>query len=128
MRIYPGRGNSGLGSSYVSHSALSGSSQIGLGRWDADGAPDNAFRSGNSMTWLAGNGPGGLSGSAKSLSVDLTGYDWVIGAGDVTGDGRPDLVARSSADGLLWVLPGTSTGFGPRRYLGQGFKTFDLAG
>jgi len=128
MRIYPGRGTAGLGASYVSHSAISSTKQIGLGRWDSDGAPDNAFRSGNSLTWLPGNGPGGLSGSAKSLSGDLTGYDWVIGAGDVTGDRRPDLIVRSATDGLLWVLPGSASGFGTRIYLGQGFKGFDLAG
>jgi hypothetical protein len=128
MRIYPGRGTAGLGASYVSHSAISSSKQIGLGRWDGDGAPDNAFRSGNSLTWLPGNGPGGLSGSAKSLSGDLAGYDWVIGAGDVTGDRRSDLIVRSATDGLLWVLPGTTSGFGTRIYLGQGFKGFDLAG
>jgi hypothetical protein len=127
MRIYPGRGAKGLKPSYVAHSAVTAGRQIGLGRWDSDGAPDNAFRSGGTLSWLAGNGPGGLTGSRKSFSLDLTPYDWVLGLGDVNGD-RPDLVVREKATGYLWLLPGTATGFGARRFLAEGFAGYDLAG
>jgi hypothetical protein len=128
MRIYPGKGASGLKTSYVAHSAVSAKRQIGLGRWNSDGAPDNAFRSGDSLSWLAGNGPGGLTGSKYSLGVNLAAYDWVLGLGDVNGGRRPDLVVREKATGYLWLLPGTSTGFGARRFLAEGFAGYDLAG
>jgi hypothetical protein len=127
MRTYPGKGVSGLKPSYVAHSAVTAARQIGLGRWNGDGAPDNAFRSGDSLSWLAGNGPGGLTGSKSSLGVDLAPYDWVLGLGDVNG-GRPDLVVREKATGYLWLLPGTGTGFGARQFLAEGFAGYDLAG
>jgi hypothetical protein len=128
MRIYPGRGTSGLAPSYVAYSAVTAGRQIGLGRWNSDGAPDNAFRSGDALTWLAGNGPGGLTGGRGSLSVDLGGYDWVLSLGDVDRNGRPDLVVREKTTGYLWLLPGTTTGFGTRRFLAEGFGGYDLAG
>jgi hypothetical protein len=127
MRIYPGRGLNGLKTSYVAHSAVSAGRQIGIGRWNSDGAPDNVFRSGDTLSWLAGNGPGGLTGARRSFSLDLAAYDWVLGVGDVDGY-RPDLVVRERATGYLWLLPGTATGFGPRRFLADGFAGYDLAG
>jgi hypothetical protein len=43
-------------------------------------------------------------------------------------NGHPAVVAREKKTGNLWVLPGTTTGFAPRVFLGQGFKGYDLAG
>ncbi|MEU1512580.1 VCBS repeat-containing protein [Streptomyces sp. NPDC005811] len=37
-------------------------------------------------------------------------YDVLTSPGDVTGDGRPDLVARASATGTVYLFKGTSTG------------------
>ena len=127
MRIYPGRGDR-LRPSYIAHSALSASRQLGLGRWDGDGAPDNAFVSGGRLTWMQGNGPGGLTGARQSVSgVDLSRYDWVLSAGDVDGRNGPDLVVRQGK--LLWLLRSTRNGgFAPRRFLADGVGGFDLAG
>jgi hypothetical protein len=55
-------------------------------------------------------------------------YDWLQSVGDATGDGRPDLVARESATGTLWLLPGTANGFAPRRLVAVGFGGYDLSG
>jgi hypothetical protein len=126
MRIYPGRGT-GLKPSYVAHSAVSAQRQLGLGRWNADGAPDSGFLANGQLTWMKGNGPGGLTGSRYSVGPDLSRYDWVLGVGDVDGRNGPDLVVREK--GLLWLLPATRKGgFGQRRFITQGVGGYDLAG
>lgn len=127
MMIYPGRGPLGMGRAYVSHSALTASGQIGLGRWDADGAPDNAFRVSGQLRWMKGNGPGGLFGGTGAL-LDIAAYNWVLSPGDVNRDGRPDLVVRLRSDGSLMLVPGAASGFGAPRALAPGFSGYDLAG
>jgi hypothetical protein len=127
LRIYPGRGAVGLKQSYPAyHTAISGA-QIGVGRWNADGAPDTLVRSGPRLTLYAGNGPGGL-GSPSRLPVDLSPYDWVIGVSDLTLTGHPDLLVRQKGTGLLFALQGTPTGLLAPVYLGQGLGGYDLAG
>jgi hypothetical protein len=128
MRIYPGNGRTGLRASYVAHSAISASQQLGIGRFTADGSPDTVLRSStNRFTLYPGNGPGGLTGGSAIGSLD-SGYDWVLSDGDVDGDGREDLVVRRASNGLLWMLPGTPSGFGERRPMVDGMGRFDLAG
>ncbi len=128
MRIYPGNGLNGLRSSYVAHSAVSATTQLGAGRWDGDGAPDNLFRVSNRLKVIRGNGPGGLTGSSTTISTDLSRYDWVLSPGDVNRDGRADLVVREKATGYLWLLAGTSGGYKDRRFLAEGYGGYDLAG
>ena len=127
IRIYPGAGLKGLRPSYEAHSRITAGRQVPVGRWDGDGAPDSLFRVGNKLTLFPGNGPGGLT-SPKPLGVDLAPYDWVIGVSDVQLHGHADLVVREKATGDLWLLPGTATGFGARRYLASGTGGYDLAG
>jgi hypothetical protein len=129
LRIYPGNGVKGLRASYVAHGKVTATTQLGAGRWDSDGAPDNLFRLDNKLTVLRGNGPGGLTGSPRTIpSVDLARYDWVLSPGDVNRDGRADLVVREKATGYLWLLGGTTGGYRPRRFLAEGFGGYDLAG
>ncbi|WP_322871784.1 FG-GAP repeat domain-containing protein [Streptomyces goshikiensis] len=56
-------------------------------------------------------------------------YNKLLGAGDITGDGRADLVARDSDGGALWVYPGTGSGSAPlgdRVKIGTGgFNSFN---
>jgi hypothetical protein len=57
------------------------------------------------------------------------GMSELTGAGDFTRDSRPDLIARSTTTGELFVYPGTRTGFAPRMRIGTGWKPMrDLAG
>ena len=63
LRLYPGNGLTGLKPSYVAHSAVTAGDQVGIGRWDSDGAPDTFFRRDNRLNVLFGNGPGGLTRS-----------------------------------------------------------------
>ena len=119
--VFPGKGNAALGTYKVLNSTLKATALLDLGRWDSGGTIDTGVLNGT-LGWLASS-----LGSPKSLSADLSGLTGVFSAGDVTGDGRRDLVGRG-ANGTLWMLPGISTGFGTRRYLGGGFAGYDLLG
>ncbi len=127
MTLYPGRGLAGLKKGYPAYGAISSGSQIGIGRWNGDGAPDSLIRQGGSLTVYAGNGPGGLSSPSK-LPIDLSPYDWVIGVSDLQLSGHPDLLVRQKGTGLLFALQGSPTSFRKPLFLGQGLGGYDLAG
>ena len=101
--------------------------EIEQGRLAQNGA---ASLYGNALDNLlyAGNGPGGLTGRARALDLDLAPYDWVIGVSDAGVVGHADLVVRERATGHLWLIPGTKAGFGKRRFLAEGMGGYDLAG
>ena len=52
----------------------------------------------------------------------------VIVSKDSDGDKIPDLLAREKATGYLWLIPGTGSGFGTRRFVAAGFGNYDLGG
>jgi hypothetical protein len=127
MRIYPGDGASSFLYSYVAHSSISSNRHTGLGLWDADGSPDSLLRRGDGVLLLfRGNGPGGLL-NPTAVGKGANGYDWLQSVGDATGDARPDVVARESSTGKLWLLPGAAKGFGLRRLVADGFAAYDLS-
>ncbi len=114
MTIYPGRGLAGLKKAYPAYGAITAGSQIGIGRWNADGAPDTLIRKGARLTLYPGNGPGGLSRPSR-LPVDLSPYDWVIGVSDLTRTKHPDLVVRAEGNRPALRPPGHDLGLpGPR--------------
>lgn len=128
MRIYPGNGANGFRSSFVAHSAISSNNQVGAGLWNSDGSPDSILRRPDgSLVIYPGNGPGGLMNPRK-LGLVARRYDWLQGVGDANGDGRADLIARERSTGVLWLLPRDGSGFAARRFIGVGFKNYDLGG
>jgi hypothetical protein len=128
MRLYPGNGLLGVEPGYVAHSAISAARQVGVGRWDGDGAPDTLLRSGDTLSVYPGNGPGGLTGR-QALGFDATRYDWVLGVSDLRLTGHGDLVVREKATGRLYALTVTAKkGITSRRLLGQGMEVYDRAG
>ncbi len=56
-----------------------------------------------------GNGDGGISSTPSVAGTGWAGFTAVFGAGDVNGDGYPDLIARA-AGGALMLYTGTGTG------------------
>ncbi|CAN5172919.1 hypothetical protein BH09ACT11_BH09ACT11_03030 [soil metagenome] len=129
MQIFAGLPNGGLGSGYGAHSAISAATQIGVGRWDGDGAPDSLFRTDARLTMFPGNGPGGLTSGSKGLKADVSRFDWLLGVSDITGgSGHADVIARSKVTGNLYLLAGSASGLADPRLLGEGFGAYDLAG
>ncbi|MFD6890303.1 FG-GAP repeat domain-containing protein [Streptomyces sp. NPDC059957] len=65
-------------------------------------------------------------GSAyKKVSSDWKLYDSLVSTGDLTGDGKADLLARSSASGYLYLYPNNGAGgFAPRVKVGTGWNIY----
>jgi hypothetical protein len=118
MRIFPGNGKTSFLVPILAPASLRTFNQVGPGVFKPASLPGSAFLSSDGSFVPFGRTTG---------AGDLAGYDWIIGPGDVNGDGMADLVARGSG-GLLWLLPGTSTGYGERRFLGAGYAGYSLGG
>ncbi|MFJ4949524.1 FG-GAP repeat domain-containing protein [Streptomyces sp. NPDC088760] len=72
---------------------------------------------------LQGTAGGKLSARTKTAS-HWTGYKKITGAGDFTGDGRADLVARDTS-GTVWRCDGNGKGsFGGRVKIATGWKGY----
>ncbi|NCT91330.1 hypothetical protein GXB85_10250 [Cellulomonas sp. APG4] len=73
-----------------------------------------------------GDGRGGF-GRMHSLGNGWSGYDTVLGAGDVTGDGVGDLVLRNASNGTMTTASGKGTGWlAGIQHWGTGWNSRDL--
>ncbi|MFJ5547751.1 FG-GAP repeat domain-containing protein [Streptomyces sp. NPDC093225] len=104
---------------------------LGVGDLTGDGKGDLLTRDSAGTLWLhAGDGRGLAAGAPVRVGTGWGAYDRLVGAGDVSGDGRTDLVARDTA-GRLYLFPGTgsaATPFGARVLVGPGWSGYaDLA-
>ncbi|MBZ5734220.1 FG-GAP-like repeat-containing protein [Nocardioides sp. TRM66260-LWL] len=67
-----------------------------------DGAADLVtMTTGGAVELHQGTGQGDFARTAQTLSSTFRGHDLVTAVGDLDGDGRPDLVARRTSDGML---------------------------
>ncbi len=85
-----------------------------VGDFTGDGLPDMVATTTTSRSlWLVpGRGAAGFAAPVRLVST-WSGYTSIVGAGDLNGDGRRDLVARAK-DGRWWAFPGRRTSVAAR--------------
>ncbi|MFE5742206.1 FG-GAP repeat domain-containing protein [Streptomyces celluloflavus] len=100
---------------------------IGPGDLDNDGKGDLLARDGAGNLYLyRGDGAGYGVASRIKVGAGWNAYDKIVGAGDLTGDGLTDIVARTP-DGTLYLYEGTGVAtapFKPRVSLGGGWNQY----
>ncbi|WP_225850633.1 FG-GAP-like repeat-containing protein [Streptomyces sp. HPF1205] len=93
-----------------------------------DGHPDLLARDHDGVLWLY-RGTGRVTAPFASrirIGAGWNTYNLLTGAGDITGDGHPDLLARDH-DGVLWLYQGTgstTTPYKPRIEIGPGWQHY----
>ncbi|MFF4228619.1 FG-GAP-like repeat-containing protein [Streptomyces sp. NPDC001820] len=100
---------------------------LGVGDITGDGRPDLLAHDANGGLWrYEGAGNGTFKAGARVFSGWGRGYNALVGAGDITGDGRADLVARDGS-GNLYRHNGTGTGtFAGGVRIGAGWQSYKL--
>ncbi|WP_416876552.1 FG-GAP repeat domain-containing protein, partial [Kitasatospora sp. SC0581] len=74
--------------------------------------------------WLYPGTAAGTLGSRKLLgNGGWNGMNALTGVGDMSNDGRPDLIAREAATGKLWFYPGKAGTYGSRVLIGGGWSS-----
>jgi hypothetical protein len=98
---------------------------VGIGDFNGDGRGDLLAQDKSNTLWrYDGNGTGGFRSRVKLATDWGSSYNVVIGVGDLTGDGRPDIVSRDTA-GTVWRNSGDGKGsFGPRTKITTGWQTY----
>jgi hypothetical protein len=99
---------------------------FGPGRWDADAYSDViTLNAAGGMFLHPGTGKGAVA-AGKQIGSGWSGFT-VVPAGDLTGDGKSDLLAinKSSGDMLLYAGNGTGGFKSPYPKVGNGWKGFN---
>ncbi|OXY91721.1 FG-GAP-like repeat-containing protein [Streptomyces diastatochromogenes] len=98
---------------------------VGAGDLDGDGRGDLLVQDKSNKLWrYSGTGSGTFKARVKLFDNWGSSYNAVIGVGDITGDGKADLVARDTS-GTLWRANGSGKGsFGARTKIGTGWGTY----
>ncbi|MBK3576700.1 VCBS repeat-containing protein [Streptomyces sp. MBT65] len=98
---------------------------VGVGDLNGDGIGDLlAQDKANNLYRYYGSGRGTFGARVKLFTAWGGSYDTVVGVGDITGDGKADLVERDSA-GVLYRNSGDGRGsFGARTKISTGWQSY----
>jgi hypothetical protein len=131
--LYRGNGKGGLlaGRTLLSKTWASYTDVITPGDWTGDGKADLLARKTNGELWLvAGNGKSGFTGTWRKIGTGWQMFSQMITPGDVSGDGRVDLLGRTPS-GKLFLYRGTgtptttATGYTPGTLVSSGWQVFN---
>ncbi|MFD8815738.1 trypsin-like serine protease [Streptomyces sp. NPDC059627] len=134
--LYPGKGDGTFAARVRIGGGWSQYNQLrGVGDFNGDGKADLLARksSGGDLYLYKGTGKSGTGLFSAHVKVRSawTGFNTLAAVGDLTGDGKADLVARTTG-GTLYLYPGTGKAtseiFGTRKSLGTGFQQYDIFG
>ncbi|MFG2730725.1 trypsin-like serine protease [Streptomyces canus] len=134
--IYPGKGDGSFAARVRVGGGWSQYNQLlGHGDFTGDGKADVLARnkSTGDLYLYKGTGKSGTGVFAARVKVrtNWSGYNAFDAVGDITGDGRADLVART-AGGTLYLYKGTGKAtseiFATRTSMGTGFQQYDIFG
>ncbi|MEV0092309.1 VCBS repeat-containing protein [Streptomyces sp. NPDC050738] len=101
----------------------------GLGDVSGDGKPDMFARDKTGVFWFyQGTGQDAAPFAPRvRVGSGWSAYTQITGVGDISGDGKADLIARDKA-GVLWVYQGTGTvgavPYAPRVKVGSGWNAY----
>jgi secreted trypsin-like serine protease len=134
--IYPGKGDGSFAARVRVGGGWSQYNQLlGHGDFTGDGKADVLARnkSTGDLYLYKGTGKSGTGVFAARVKVrtNWSGYNAFAAVGDITGDGRADLLART-AGGTLYLYKGTGKAtseiFATRITVGTGFQQYDIFG
>ncbi|MCK2026905.1 MULTISPECIES: FG-GAP repeat domain-containing protein [Microbacterium] len=110
-----------IGNGWQNHTLL-----VGGIDFDGDRNTDMIARnSAGHLVYYRGDGRGGWASQAIQIGYGWGGFDMAVNGGDFDGDGRADLIMRTT-DARLWVYPTNGTGgWGTPRQIGVGWGGFN---
>lgn len=98
---------------------------VGVGDFNSDGRGDLLAQDKSNTLWrYDGNGTGGFKARVKVAANWGSSYNVVVGVGDLTGDGKADIISRDTS-GTVWRNTGNGKGsFGARTKIATGWQGY----